>query len=222
MSDTDPAGDPADGPGQVSDGRPEGVAAPGDAPVPGADAASGDAPAASVPDMALSRRVVRGLLGMVTVMGVYYAAPVGRGQSALDVALSVLGLLIGILVLVWLVYRQVRRVMHSPAGDTSVRLEGLVLVVYVVVPLFALGYFSIEDADPAQFDGLVTKTDAIYFSLSTLATVGFGDVHAAGQLARVLVSLQMLFDLVVVALVASILSTRLRERAGQRRGGQTR
>jgi hypothetical protein len=152
-------------------------------------------------------------------MGIYYAAPVGRHQSALGVALSVLGLLAGVLVLLWLVYRQVRRVMHSAPGDTSVRLEGLVLVVYVVVPMFALGYFSLEDADPGQFDGMATKTDALYFSLSTLATVGFGDVHAAGQLARALVSVQMVFDLVVVALVASILSTRIRERAGERRSG---
>jgi hypothetical protein len=172
-------------------------------------------------DVPLARRVRRGLLGVAAVMGIYYAAPVGRHQSPLAVVLSVVGLLIGVGILIWLVYRQVRRVIESPPGDTSVRLEGLVLVVYVVVPMFALGYFSLEDADPGQFADLETKTDAIYFSLSTLATVGFGDVHATGQVARGLVIVQMVFDLVVVALVASILSTRIRERAGQRRGGPT-
>jgi voltage-gated potassium channel len=219
MSETDAGGDTSSAGDAAGDAPADDAVATSSAG--GTGAGGGAAPETSQPDVPLSRRVRRGLLGVVAVMGIYYAAPVGRSPSNVDIVVSVLGLLVGMLILIWLVYRQVRRVMHSPPGDTSVRLEGLVLVVYVVVPMFALGYFSIEDAAPSQFDGMATKTDALYFTLSTLATVGFGDVHAAGQLARVLVSLQMLFDLVVVALVASILSTRLRERAGQRRGDRT-
>ena len=53
-----------------------------------------------------------------------------------------------------------------------------------------------------QIDGLETRTDALYFTLSTMATVGFGDVHAVGQLARVTVSFMIVFNIVVVAALA--------------------
>ena len=56
--------------------------------------------------------------------------------------------------------------------------------------------------------------DALYFTMSTIATVGFGDVHATGQVARVVVTLQIFLDLIFVGLVARIiLPTLARQRA---------
>lgn len=47
--------------------------------------------------------------------------------------------------------------------------------------------------------------------------MGFGDVHADGQVARLLVTLQMLVDLVFVALLVSVMGTEIGARAGRRR-----
>ncbi len=56
--------------------------------------------------------------------------------------------------------------------------------------------------------------DALYFTMSTIATVGFGDVHATGQVARAVVTLQIFLDLIFVGLVARIiLPTLARQRA---------
>ena len=76
--------------------------------------------------------------------------------------------------------------------------------------MFALGYFLLELARPEQIVGLTTRTDALYFTLSTLTTVGFGDVYADGQIARALVSVQMVFDVVFVAAGVALLTGRLR------------
>ena len=62
-----------------------------------------------------------------------------------------------------------------------------------------------------------TKTDALYFTMSTLATVGFGDVHATGQLARLLVTIQIAFNLVFVATLVTVLSKRVRRNLGVER-----
>jgi voltage-gated potassium channel len=164
-----------------------------------------------------THRARRGVLALASVLVVYYAAPVGALPSGIGIVLSVLGLLAGVGLLAWLIVRQGRRLMHSAPDDESVRLESLVFLVYVVVPTFALGYFALEHADSAQFASLSTKTDALYFTLSTLATVGFGDVHATGQLARVLVIVQIAFDLVFVAALVSLLTTQIRDRAASRR-----
>jgi hypothetical protein len=167
----------------------------------------------------MARRVRRDLLALIGVLVAYYAAPVGGlSDSVAAIALSIVGLLAGLAALVWVILREVRTLVRTSLDDPAVQVDGLVLLVSVVVPLFALGYFALESADPDQFAELATKTDALYFTLSTLATVGFGDVHATGQLGRGLVIVQITFDLVFVAAVVSVLSTHIRRRAAVIRG----
>jgi len=165
----------------------------------------------------LAVRVRRALLVIVATMVFYYAVPVGEVPSDLGIVFSVLGVLGGMGLTVWLTLRQLRRLMASEPGDESVRIEGLLFLVYVVVPLFALGYFGLEKADPSQFDELTTKTDSLYFTVSTLATVGFGDVHAAGQLARIVVIIQIAFNLAFVGTLVSLLTRIIHERGTVRR-----
>ncbi|HKE76474.1 MAG TPA: potassium channel family protein [Acidimicrobiales bacterium] len=165
----------------------------------------------------MARRLRRDLLALGAVLVFYYAFPVGELPSGAGAALSVLGLFAGLGVLVFLIVRQVRRLVDDRPDEQAVQVDSLILLVFVIVPVFSLGYLGLERADPGQFADLRTKTDALYFTLSTLATVGFGDVHAREQLGRVLVMIQMAFDLVFVAAVVSVLSTHVRERAATMR-----
>lgn len=167
-----------------------------------------------------SARIGRTALALVGVIAAYYAAPVDELPSSWDIVVVTLGLVAGLGVLVWVGVRQVRMLAHHQAGDPSVRLDGLALVVIVVVPLFALGFYAIERADASQFADLETKTDALYFTVSALATVGFGDVHASGQLARALVTVQIVFNLVVVAALASVLTGQIRARMSGRQAAE--
>lgn len=193
---------------------PEGASAPG--AHAGAEPAKGDG-AATAPSNTL--RVGRSALALVGVLVAYYAVPVGELQSSWDVVFAALGLVAGLTAIVYVALRQVKVMAQYRQGDPSVRLDVLVLLLVVVVPLFAVGYYAVEKGDPGQFADLDTKTDALYFTLSTLATVGFGDVHATGQLGRVLVTIQMTFDLVFVAALVTVLSAQLRARAAERRQG---
>ena len=73
------------------------------------------------------------------------------------------------------------------------------MLVVLLVMAFSLAFFLLELASPGQIAELHTRTDALYFTLSTMATVGYGDVHAEGQAARALVCGVIAFDVVVVA-----------------------
>jgi hypothetical protein len=75
----------------------------------------------------------------------------------------------------------------------------------------------LDRADPTQIDELDTRVDSLYFTLSTLATVGFGDISADGQLARTIVTVQIVFNLVFVAGLVSVLSGRIEQTARQPR-----
>ena len=117
-------------------------------------------------DLALKRRVRRAILTIAAVLVAYYAVPVGEIPSTAGVALSVLGLIAGLGLLVHQTVRQVRRLAGARPDDGVVRIESLIFLIYFVVPLFALGYFALESADPSQFAELTTKTDALYFTVS--------------------------------------------------------
>ncbi len=97
-------------------------------------------------------------------------------------------------------------------------MEALVAVLYAFVVFTSLVYLAIANDDPSEFTGLHTRVDALYFTMSTIATVGFGDVHATGQVARTVVTIQMFLDLIFVGLVAriilpSVVNRRAKERA---------
>jgi voltage-gated potassium channel len=157
------------------------------------------------------------LVATALLVGLFYAVPIRTGPSAGELVLRltlVLACVAGAAVLIfWQVRRQLR-----PGGNEP--LVGLLLALMTGVIAFALADYLVAVGSPGQFAELTTRTDALYFALSTLATVGFGDVHAQGQAARVLVILQMLFNVGVIATGASLLlnqlTTRARERQRQR------
>lgn len=162
-----------------------------------------------------ARSIVRTVLGSAVAITVYYLVPVDAGSGPVGLTLRVLACLAGLVLVTWLILRQVRR--QLVASDEA-RLESLLLAILIGVLFLALADHVLAQVAEGQFVGLQTKTDALYFAVSTLVTVGFGDVHAVGQVARVLVMVQMLFNIVVITTAASLFGRRVREiRAG--RGG---
>ena len=161
-------------------------------------------------------RIVRLVAAPVGLVLLYYAIPLTTELSTRGIALTALGLILGVSVLAWCIVLQIRRVLEADDPD-AVRLEALLILICLVVVVFSLGYLIIARETHDEFADLHTKTDALYFTMTTVATIGYGDVHATGQTARALVTLQIAFDLVFVAAVAATFSGMLRRRAEGRR-----
>ena len=162
------------------------------------------------------RPILRSVVALGLVLAVYYAVPVGELPSRAGAVATVLALLVGLGLLARLVVAQARRQMAAGSrDDEGVQVQTLVLLVYATILLFALSYTALAEATDDQFVGIETKTDALYFTMSTLATVGFGDVHATGQLARAVVTLQIVFNLVFVGALASMVGGAFRRRVAR-------
>ena len=56
-------------------------------------------------------------------------------------------------------------------------------------------------ANPGAFTEPMDRTDAIYFTVTVFATVGFGDIAPVTTSARVVVTLQMVGDLLVLGVL---------------------
>jgi hypothetical protein len=83
--------------------------------------------------------------------------------------------------------------------------ETLTIGIPLLLIVFASAYYLIQNGDPDSFTQSLSKTDALYFTITVFSTVGFGDITAKTELARILVSIQMMFDLAVFGLVAKLI-----------------
>jgi len=116
-----------------------------------------------------------------------------------------LGCTVGLLAIAGTVPITIRRLhaVRRSEQPVVVALEAIVLLVSMLILGFAAVYFAI-DFDQDQFNGLATRTDAVYFTVTTLSTVGFGDITATGQVARILVTVQILVDLAFIGIAVRV------------------
>ena len=164
----------------------------------------------------MRRPAIRSVLPLALLLAIYYAVPEGVFSSGVAAAISLLVLVGGGGLLTWQITGQVRRQL-TEGDEEAVRLETVLLLAYLGVIVFALGYFFLARSTDSQFAGLRTKTDALYFTVSTLGTVGFGDIHPTGQAARAIVTAQIVFNLVFLGSLARLLTGQLQQRAARRR-----
>ena len=142
----------------------------------------------------------RSLLLIAVSCCLYALAPLGRRVDG-SVAVQLAGwLLVFAAVIVW----QIRAVLRSThpglrAGET------VAIAVPLLILIFAAAYFITGRANPAGFSEPLTRIDALYFSVTIFATVGFGDISARSDEARMLVTAQMLVDLILIGFIAKIL-----------------
>lgn len=154
------------------------------------------------PDPARSRRLVgvgllRSLGATVVLLGGYYVLPLDRLG---DVSLGVV-LVVGLLLLATAMVFQVRATVGA-AHPALRAVESLATVIPLFLLMFSATYFVMSRAGGDNFNAhTLTRTDALYFTVTSFATVGFGDIVATSETARVLVTVQMVLDLIILGLV---------------------
>jgi voltage-gated potassium channel len=140
--------------------------------------------------------LLRALIAATVLTAAYFLGPLGH-VDGVPIGIS---LAVALLVLLGVSILEVRAIVR--AAHPGVRaIEALATTVPLFLFVFASSYFLMAQADPANFNThVLTRTDALYFTITIFATVGFGDVTAASQHARLLVSFQMILDLLVLGL----------------------
>ena len=157
--------------------------------------------------------VLRGLLITTVLVTLYYLLPLDRPWDSGTAVRLLIDLLVFAAAAVW----QVRAIGGSryPAMR-AFEVLGLIIPFYLLV--FASTYFLMERASAASFTQPLTRTDALYFSVTVFSTVGFGDITAKSETARVVLIVQMLADLALLGAGVRVLLGAVR-RGQQRRSG---
>jgi hypothetical protein len=138
---------------------------------------------------------------IITVLTLaYYLLPFDR---AIEVA-TALWITLGLLVIAFMIAWQVRMVTRSEQPRLRA-VESVATVVPLLILLFSSADFVLARNDAGSFSQPLNRTDALYFTVSVFSSVGFGDIVPRDQAARVLTTIQMLVDLIVIGAVLRVL-----------------
>ena len=160
-----------------------------------------------------ARVLFRSLAGVVVLLTLYYFLPF-QDLRGVPVWICLLGALV---LLAAVIVAQVRGIVTSRYPGVYA-VEALAVTVPFFLLMFASAYLVLAQANAANFSThQLTRTDSLYFVLTTFATVGFGDITATSQTARVLVMAQMILDLVALGLGVQVYRGAVQ--VGRRRSG---
>lgn len=164
-------------------------------------------------------RVVGGLVlrSTVTVVALFvaYALLPGTGHSS--------GAKVGVFVLAMaglalMVVLQVRAILGSSYPGLRA-VEALVIIVPFFLLAFSLTYLTMSQSNAHTFNVHLDHVRAFYFSTVVFATVGFGDIVPKTDPARLVVTIQIVLDLVLIGGVIRLLITAVQRNLRGRQGG---
>ena len=144
--------------------------------------------------------VLRIVGSTAALVAVYYALPLNHTSTGIAITI----LVIGLAVFIGLVAFQVRAIIRSPFPGLRA-IEALATSVPLFLLLFASSYVVMSAMSASNFDGQLTHTDGLYFTITVFSTVGFGDITAKTQAARLVVTGQMIADLVILGLAVKVI-----------------
>ncbi|MDX8029112.1 potassium channel family protein [Lentzea sp. BCCO 10_0856] len=153
--------------------------------------------------------VVRPAATVGVLLLVYYRLPIDQPEDGFTVLRLVAALLLVVVVFWWQV-RMIGRSEHP--GWQGVQALALVIPLFLMV--FAQACFLLARHQPGSFTVPLSRTDALYFVVTVFATVGFGDITPVSTTARVLVTVQMVLDLLLLGVALKVILAAVRRRSG--------
>ena len=146
------------------------------------------------------RACAQALATTTVLIALYYVLPLDERSTAT----TVIQLVLGLVVLAGIVAWQVRAIIGAKFPRVRV-LQALFVAVPFYVVIFAAAYFLIAGSGDTNFAEPLSRTDALYFTVTVLSTVGFGDITPRSEMARLVVTVQMIANLILIGLGARTL-----------------
>jgi hypothetical protein len=166
------------------------------------------------------RGLVQAAISTVLLVVLYYLLPLsGKIDSSAVVGLA-FGLLAFGAVAVW----QIRSISSSQYPRLRA-VRAVATLIPLLLLLFASTYFLMAQSSAVAFSQPLSRTDALYFTVTVFSTVGFGDIVPKEESTRVVTMIQMIVDLVTLGVVAHVilgavqLGLRRRSSGGSSSGG---
>ena len=156
-------------------------------------------------------RAVLRIVATITAVFVLYALMPGtRNLTTASVAVFVV-VLAGFAMLIAL---EVRSILH--AAQPAIRaFQAIAVIAPIFLVIFAITYLGLSHSNGQNFNQPLDHISAIYFTLVTFATVGYGDIVAKTDGARLAVMVQIFLDIVFIGVIVRLLVGAVQRRIGR-------
>ena len=144
--------------------------------------------------------VVRVIAVTLALVGLYATAPLDHPTHGDDVLRLILALLGYCIVVAF----QISAVARSSFPGLRA-LEAVAVSVPLLIFMFASVYLLLGHEGQGNFNESLNHVDGVYFAMTVFSTVGFGDIAATSETARMVVTVQMVLDLFFLGVVARVL-----------------
>ncbi|MEZ5180938.1 MAG: potassium channel family protein [Acidimicrobiales bacterium] len=157
--------------------------------------------------------VVRAVAIVGIALAVYFTLPFHGEHWPVAVALGMGAVVASVPITLHRVERI--RTSDHPVAEA---VEAVAILASLILVAFATTYYAIA-TNTDQIPGIHTKIDSFYFTITTVATVGFGDIVPTGQAARMIVAVQILLNISLIAGSFRLVSGAAHDRRAERQAG---
>jgi hypothetical protein len=157
--------------------------------------------------------LLRILVATTALLCVYFTFPLTERDN---VALGAATVVVGLTVFVAFFSRQLRQIRQADYPVLRA-IEGIAMVGTVFVIAMASIHYALAQADPRSYTEPLSRLDALYFTVTTLTTVGFGDITPTTATTRAVTTVQMVLGLILVGAGVRLLLGVAQQTAAARR-----
>jgi hypothetical protein len=160
------------------------------------------APAQKLDRQTMRRMLLRPLGTVALSLAAYFWLPLPSRSDAFTIALLVGGLAALVALVAW----HVRAITASEYPRLRA-IEALSLAAPMYLLMFAATYFVMSGSSETNFSEPLSRASALYFTVTVFSTTGFGDIAARSDDARMLVTGQMIGNMIFIGLGIRQLAT---------------
>ncbi|MFL6069832.1 MAG: potassium channel family protein [Actinomycetes bacterium] len=151
----------------------------------------------------ISLAVIRILGAMSALLLAYFMFPMTDRDN---VAIGLVAVVAGLAVFGVIFYRQLHKIRRADypflrAGEAVM----LIATTFIVIMATIASIFA--NADASNYSEPLSRLDALYFTVTTLATVGFGDITPTAPATRAFTTLQILLGVALLGVGVRALIT---------------
>ncbi len=161
----------------------------------------------------LFRAILTALTGATALLTLYYLAPIQESHESAFVMVAA-----GVVIISLVLAHEIRAILRHDK-PVSRALVSLAIVIPLFIVVFARIYLTMSRADPAAFGEPLSRTGALYFTVTILSTVGFGDITPTTDQARIVVTTQMVADAILLVIAVRLIFRSASKRSTQVRAG---
>lgn len=132
--------------------------------------------------------VIRMMAAMAALLFAYFMFPMTDRDN---VVLGLTAVVAGLVVFAYIFYRQLHKIRRADYPLLRAA-EAIVLIATTFIVLMSSIASIFSNADASNYSEPLSRLDALYFVVTTLATVGFGDITPTAPATRAFTILQIL------------------------------